>query len=342
MFSHSLTSIVYNGQFSKQLGLPDVYYRYRKCNSNLSGSTPAEQYQRLKQIHNTLRVHSSLYTSNLGSLHTYKKPISDNTNGFYGVCWNQMSDRPIPSVQRVSVPTGYGISTINKRHTSVTSSKPGCQTPGGIGCDIKHNSYDRYLNRIKGKAPLRRGVVPHHFGNSITFNLANPIYGGKTFKTNIIENCGCPPEDVLQQDEVIYHNNSSLPYSAAPYKFKVGNYVYAKQVGHDYFSKAIINAINGNIYTIQFTGNGITQTINNINDLLIYFPPKFKRTPVGYQFRVGDFVYAKKTGNEEFSKGLIIAINDGDYDKIYTIQFEDDNSIENIMDTECIFIYIPF
>lgn len=69
--------------------------------------------------------------------------------GCYGVCWNQQSDRPVPSVQRGIIPTGQ--SSLNRRHTSVTSSRPGCQTPGGAGCDIKHNSYDRYLNRLKGK-----------------------------------------------------------------------------------------------------------------------------------------------------------------------------------------------
>ena len=100
-----------------------------------------------------------------------------------------MSDRPVPSVQRSSVPTGSN-NSLNRKHTSVTSSKPGNQTPGGVGCDIKHNSYDRYLNRIKSKAPLRRGVIPPNFGKTIIFNPAFPIYGGKTTKTNIVAGCG--------------------------------------------------------------------------------------------------------------------------------------------------------
>ena len=157
----------------------------RNCDTNLTSNTPGDQYQRLKIIQNTVRVASSLYTMNLGSLNVY-----DVKQGKYNVNWNQMSDRPYPSVQRASIPTGYN-NSLNNRHHSVTSSRPGCQTPGGVGCDIKHNSYERYLNRIKGKGPLRRGVVPP-FVPVIPFNRAFPIYGGKTFKTNIVSGCNCP------------------------------------------------------------------------------------------------------------------------------------------------------
>ena len=127
---------------------------------------------------------------NTGSIYTSTATITTNTinSNTYGVCWNQMSDRPVPSVQRVTVPTGQNNSR-NSRHHSVTSSRPGCQTPGGKGCDIKHNSYDRYLNRLKGKGPLRRGPIPFGYGEPIPFNTAYPVYGGKTIKTSIIDDC---------------------------------------------------------------------------------------------------------------------------------------------------------
>jgi len=41
------------------------------------------------------------------------------------------------------------------------------------------------LNRLKGKGPVRRGVVPPTFGKPLPFNPAFPIYGGKTMKTSI-------------------------------------------------------------------------------------------------------------------------------------------------------------
>ena len=268
MTSFSKTAIVYN-QPNKIIGLPEYYYRARTCDTNLTSNTPASQYQRLKLIQNTVRVYASLYVSNLGPLEAYRQP----TNATYGVCWNQMSDRPVPSVQKSVIPTGTNCA-LNRRHTSVTSSRPGCQAPGGVGCDIKHNSYDRYLNRLKGKGPLRRGVIPPTFGAPIPFNPAFPIYGGKTTKTNIVNGCDCPigtPQQNLQQDIQIYNNPYWQPYPTANYVFNVNDYVYAIQTGNTFYTKAIILSIDNGIYIIKFD-NGIQQTVTNVSDLLIYYP----------------------------------------------------------------------
>jgi hypothetical protein len=267
MSSFGKTAIVYNNA-NKLLGLPAYYYRLRSCDTNLTSNTPANQYQRLKLIQNTVRVYSSIYTSNLGPLNAYKQP----TAATYGVCWNQMSDRPVPSVQRATVPTGFN-NNLNNRHHSVTSSKPGSQTPGGTGCDIKHNSYDRYLNRLKGKGPLRRGAIPVTFGTPIPFNPAFPIYGGKTTKTNIVNGCDCPIESKAldeKQDIRIYNNPLYYPDPNTQYGFSVGQYVYAIKPGTHYFSKAHVTVVNGNTYTIEFTDG--TVAIQNINQLLIYYP----------------------------------------------------------------------
>ena len=146
-----VTPFLFN-EVNKQLGLQPYYYRKTGCNSNLTSNSPADQYQRLKLIQNTVRVPASLYTMNLGYL-------ASGSNSSTAVCWNQMSDRLVPSVQRAT---------------------------GGVGCDIKHNSYERYLNRIKAK---RQGTTPSDFGKqSIPFN---PIYGGKPTNTNIINGCVC-------------------------------------------------------------------------------------------------------------------------------------------------------
>jgi hypothetical protein len=259
------TSIVYNNP-NKLFNLPPYYYRCSNYYPNLNGNTPADQYQKLKLIQNTNRVYSSLYTSNLGPLNAYRQP----TRATQGVCWNQMSDRPVPSVQRATIPTGANTS-LNRRHTSVTSSKPGSQTPGGIGCDIKHNSYDRYLNRLKGKGPLRRGKIPATFGQPIPFNPAYPIYGGKTTKTSIVSGCNCPQDETKTQDIQIYNNPIWQPYPTSYYEFKVGEYVYGIQTGNDFYTRAIITNISSGIYTIQFD-NGTIQQVTNVNELLKYFP----------------------------------------------------------------------
>jgi hypothetical protein len=250
------------------IGKPSNYYRWSNYYPNLNGNTPADQYQKLKLIQNTNRVYASLYTSNLGPLNAYRQP----TRATYGVCWNQMSDRPVPSVQKAIVPTGSN-NSMNRRHTSVTSSKPGGQSPGGIGCDIKHNSYDRYLNRLKGKGPLRRGPIPPTFGQPIPYNPAFPIYGGKTTKTSIVSGCNCPQDPTAygKQDIQIYNNPIWQPEPTTKYDFEVGEYVYAMQTGNTFYTRALITNINNGIYTIQFD-NKVVQQTTNTNDFLIYFP----------------------------------------------------------------------
>ena len=158
------------------------YCRAPNFNATLYGNTPFSHYQNQKIIQNTVRVDSGQYTMNLAALASYQHPIYLNAY----VPWNQMSDRAVPSVQKVVTGSGTNVFSGNSTRRTITRLRPGAMSPGGVGCDIKHNSYDRYLNRIKGRAPLRRGVIPPVFDsfNVVKFNRANPIYGGKIMKTN--------------------------------------------------------------------------------------------------------------------------------------------------------------
>ena len=286
---YSRTSIVYENPFeitdtstiegnfyynpfevaTNKKNLNPFYYRVRNCDTNLTSNTPANQYQRQKIIQNTVRVASSLYTMNLGALNAYTQP----TSATYNVCWNQMSDRPIPSIQKTYVPTkGSIIGSSSTRHT-VTGPRPGAQSPGGIGCDIKHNSYDRYLNRLKGKAPLRRGIIPPNFGDPIPFNRAFPVYGGKTTKTSIVNNCNCPIESKTD-DSRIYSDPLYYPEPTITCEdmFKVGDYVYATEGTSPYYVRALIFEYDTNtqIYKVVFD-DGIPEE-KTCNELRVYFP----------------------------------------------------------------------
>jgi hypothetical protein len=103
-----------------------------------------------KLIENTVRVPSSEYTMNKSALNVYVSPKINPTKSLYGVNWNQMSDRAVPSVLKTNVPS-HGNST----RTSLTRMRPGSTCAAGKGVDIKHGSYDRYLARLKGKCVLR-------------------------------------------------------------------------------------------------------------------------------------------------------------------------------------------
>jgi len=124
------------------------------------------KYQQDKIIQNTVRVSSSNYTMNLASLSSYKQPLKQpqliqQSGSFYIVpsktYWNQMSDRPVPSIQKTKIASGSGYHSSSTKH-SITRDRPGAMSPGGIGVDIKHNSYDRYLNKLKGRSSLRKTI----------------------------------------------------------------------------------------------------------------------------------------------------------------------------------------
>ena len=244
----------------------------RNFNRNLAGNDLASQYQRQKIIQNTVRVYASLYTMNLAGLSGYQKPLNvpqlvEQAGTQYIVpaktYWNQMSDRAIPSNQVTKVASGATYHSSSTRH-SITRNRPGAMSPGGIGVDIKHNSYDRYLNKIKGKAPLRRGVI-----NPST--ISSPVYGGKFMKTSIINNCDCPEED-NKQDKLIYDSTNSVLQDqilSIHYTFKVGDFVWAKKYETDTnLYKGEIIHIMDELYQVKFE-----DIIRNIPycELTVYF-----------------------------------------------------------------------
>lgn len=242
------------------------YYRCRNCDTNLNSNTPAAQYQKQKLIQNTVRIDSSQYTMNLGSLAGYQ-----NTNIRRGnVPWNQMSDRAEPSVQKANANGGNTIGSSSTRH-SIVRLRPGSMSPGGVGCDIKHNSYERYLNRLKGKAPLRRGVVPPTFGlEEIPFNRAFPVYGGKVMKTSIVAGCNCPIVTEQNNYLKLYQSNTDQNYNFnVGYQFGIGQNVYVPINGKQQYAVIVANLGDG-LFTIKLA-NGSTITANQ-NDFAFRNP----------------------------------------------------------------------
>jgi hypothetical protein len=194
---------------------------------------------------------------NLGSLAGYQNPNIRRSN----VPWNQMSDRAEPSVQKANANGGNTIGSSSTRH-SIVRLRPGSMSPGGVGCDIKHNSYERYLNRLKGKAPLRRGVVPPTFGlEEIPFNRAFPVYGGKIMKTSIVTGCNCPIVTDQTSYLKLYQTNLDDSYDFnVGYQFGIGQNVYVPINGKQE-SATIIENLGDGLFTIQLE-NGSTMTAN--------------------------------------------------------------------------------
>lgn len=125
-----------------------------------------------RRTYNVSRIPASEFSMNLAAFNVYKGSRID------GQTWNQSSDRAFEHVTHNPIPS-HGNST--KR--TITRNRPGASRPGGKGVDIKHNSYARYLNRIKGGAMAQGPYV----GNRV-----NPraVVNNKVQKQNSV-NCGC-------------------------------------------------------------------------------------------------------------------------------------------------------
>lgn len=277
MFQQSSLSNSFNA--ATGVNKNSLEYRCRGCNNNLTANDPASQYQRQKIIQNTVRVPTSLFTMNLGALNVYERPnldyrVVDVSGSTYvvspGVNWNQMSDRKDPHIQVVKTGSGSGYGASSTRRT-ITRNRPGAMSPGGSGVDIKHNSYDRYLNRLKGKKPLRRDPIPPTFGLPyIPFNRADPIYGGKVMKTSIVNHCNCP---IVSNDDTRLFVNSALQdkiYDVV-YTYAVGEYVFSKKIGDSSAAKfkAQIIAIENDLYTVKFADGSVESVSGDY--LSIYF-----------------------------------------------------------------------
>lgn len=257
-------------------GLNREFSSCRGCNHNLSGDDPASQYQRQKIIQHTVRVPSSLYTMNLAGLSSYQRPESkpqlvEQSGTSYvapgHVYWNQMSDRAKPAHQTTKNPS-HGASSI--RHT-ITRHRPGAMSPGGFGVDIKHNSYERRLNKLKGKHALRRGIIPPDYGAPIPFNRAYPIYGGKIVKTGIINGCDCPDLDLVQDKRIYGSDINALQDKilSVTYEYHVGDFVLAYKYNADKtLYKGQITDISDGLFTVQFEDNVVR--IVTYNELSVY------------------------------------------------------------------------
>jgi len=215
-----------------------LLYRCRGCNKNCASSDNMSLYQRKRIINNDVRMYSSLYTLNISALNAGNKKY-----------WNNMSDRMMPHVQKRIINDG-GIYRRSSVKNSTTSLKPSSLNPGGTGVDIKHNSYDRFLNKLKS-----RNIINSNKYNNVTNNM-----------------CEC------NTTKRIINNEFQSRIYDVRFKFNVGDRVYVVDRNVCNCDKNII--IEGIITSLDNMNNEVTlnliennQSINvKISDLLIYYP----------------------------------------------------------------------
>ena len=132
------------------------------------GSTNANQ----RRIWKSARVDSSLYTMNLASLSVVGGIKNNPSKNTWKVNWNQSSDRAVPGIETAYVPRNR------------TGHRPGGSGAAGHeakGVDVKHNSYARYLARLKA------GNIRTIKGNP----APQPVTGNKQFVFGIVTSNSC-------------------------------------------------------------------------------------------------------------------------------------------------------
>ena len=141
-------------------------------------STKFKELNIQKQIQNQVRIHESQLIDAISSAYigfdffqNYNKNIAGSQN---------MSDRVIPHLQ-----TGYigrkGGYKGNSVKYSITSHKPGSTGPAGVGVDVKHGSYARYLGKLKAPYLIH------------TKETLNPKIGNKTSNLSLLnKRCNKP------------------------------------------------------------------------------------------------------------------------------------------------------
>ena len=147
----------------------------RSCTSCGNGACNPQALNEItqKRIWKQVRTYSSLYimanaATNVGG-NAANLPLPQYNN----VNWNQSSDRNKPSVQKTLVP-----SRGNSTRSSITRHRPGANSPGGKGVDIKHNSYDRHLKRIKSnlvRSQNATNLVPQYGNKTQTFGMLSQL-----------------------------------------------------------------------------------------------------------------------------------------------------------------------
>ncbi len=167
------------------------------CNSSCDVSCQLlSSFTLQKKIQKQTGVSSSTYMNNLVPFEVTKGQKNYKDQGLTPQGASQASDRNTsvtpPSSQIVHRNT-------NSLRGSRTSLKPGSLAPGNNGVDIKHNSYDRYLAKLKVKSLKPISKISFDPTNPYPPKSSNlPMYGNKRNNISIF-NYGGYKQDICNE-----------------------------------------------------------------------------------------------------------------------------------------------
>ena len=174
----------------------------KSCGASTSDCSSVTLYYTEKIIQNQVRVPESQKMDVLNALAigsdylNYKRVQFDNNNNnnCYGgsLPWGDKnslrnhSDRRNPSSMIYTNVSSRGNSVTG----SITRNRPGSMTPGGIGVDVKHGSYDRYLGKLKSKYLIANNndADPNSKSWNQDGGRRRPAMNNKSFRFSIVSN----------------------------------------------------------------------------------------------------------------------------------------------------------
>jgi hypothetical protein len=138
--------------------------RCMACGGDISSNINLETIER--RIQNQTGVPQSQYSDVLASVtvaeNYLQNPASlSNHSTVWGTKFNlrNRSDQRLPlGSSTTNVPTRG-----NSLKTTTTANRPGASAPPGLGVDVKHDSYARYLGKLKGRTmAIGKTAFPIH------------------------------------------------------------------------------------------------------------------------------------------------------------------------------------
>jgi hypothetical protein len=149
---------------------------YGSTTSQIKCNSKQKQLNTQKQIQNQVRVAESQLIDVRSAVYSGFDFFQAKYNKTFIAGSQNMSDRVVPHIQRGFIGRRGSHKGNSVRH-SITSSKPGSTGPGGIGVDVKHGSYARYLAKLK---------TPY----LVNSESAEPIRGNKSRNLSLLgKNC---------------------------------------------------------------------------------------------------------------------------------------------------------
>ena len=178
----------------RKMACPDPSYCLNCDNVSSTKVIRNERY-----IQNFVGVNQSLRINELNSITTSSDylNLSPNNSGIPRPSsreWSSInnlrnqSDRRIPHGMRFNYVPTRG----NSLRSTVTSNRPGAMSSGGKGVDVKHNSYYRYLAKLKGQTislGSNNGVVNEEPENTY-YGTAN-VNNNKTRRFTLVNTSNC-------------------------------------------------------------------------------------------------------------------------------------------------------